>query len=118
MSDSPRGVERERSLSNKKRSSSVDRDRSRSRDRNPERKERERESTTQIFVTKLHRNTNESDLKEAFSKFGKIKDISMKRGYAFIDFEEPESAEKSVKEMHRKTFVNGEELVVEESGRE
>ena len=41
----------------------------------------------------------------------------LKYNYAFVDFEEHGAAEKAVKEMNEKTFVNGEELVVEQSGR-
>ena len=73
---------------------------------------------TQVYVAKLHRNTREKDLEDAFAKFGKIKELALKYAYAFIDFEEHEAAEQAIKEMHGKTFVNGEELVVEKSGRE
>jgi RNA recognition motif-containing protein len=48
----------------------------------------------------LHKRTREEDLRDAFSKFGKLKEVSLKFNYA-------------IKEMDGKTFVNGEELVVE-----
>lgn len=57
-------------------------------------------------------------MKDSFSKFGRIKQVVLKHNYAFIDFEDPESAVAAVREMHGRTFVNGEELVVEKSGRE
>lgn len=52
-------------------------------------------------------------MRDAFSKFGKIKDIVLKNHFAFIDFEDHEAAVEAVKEMDGKTFVNQEELVVE-----
>jgi RNA recognition motif-containing protein len=52
-------------------------------------------------------------LRNEFSKFGHIKNIVLKHAYAFIDFEDHEAASRAVKEMNGKTFVNGEELVVE-----
>jgi transcription initiation factor TFIID subunit 15 len=61
----------------------------------------------------LHRRTREDDLREAFSKFGKIKECIVKHSYAFIDFESAQAAAEAIKEMNHKTFVNGEELVVE-----
>ena len=66
-----------------------------------------------MYVAKLHRNTNENDLRDAFSKFGKIKDVVLKHNFAFIEFEEHEAAEDAIKEMNGKKFVNQEELVVE-----
>jgi arginine/serine-rich splicing factor 7 len=72
---------------------------------------------TQVYVAKLHHRTKEADLQDAFSKFGKIKDLSIKHTYAFINFEDHTAAENAIKEMNNKTFVNGEELVVEISGR-
>ena len=52
-------------------------------------------------------------MKDAFSKFGRIKNIILKHSYAFIDFDDHEAADAALKEMNGKTFVNGEELVVE-----
>ena len=57
-------------------------------------------------------------MKSEFAKFGKIKELSLKHSYAFIDYDDHESAQKAIEAMNGKTFVNGEELVVEQSGRE
>lgn len=83
-----------------------------------DRRTKDTDSFTQIYIAKLHKYTRESDLQDAFSKFGKIKQIVLKHSYAFIDFEEHEAAVQAIKEMDGKTFINGEELVVEQSGRE
>lgn len=80
--------------------------------------DRDGESSSQIYIAKLHRNTKESDLREAFSKFGKIKEVILKHNYAFIGYDDAEAATQAIKEMDGKAFVNGEELVVEQSGRE
>jgi RNA recognition motif-containing protein len=61
----------------------------------------------------LHKRTREEDLRDAFSKFGKLKEVSLKFNYAFIEYEDHEAAVAAIKEMDGKTFVNGEELVVE-----
>jgi arginine/serine-rich splicing factor 7 len=111
MSASPRrngDASRERSPRQRSRSDS----RSRSGDRQDKR-DKDPENFTQVYIAKLSRKTTESDLKSEFSKFGNIKNIVLKHAYAFIDFEDHESAERAIKEMNGKSFVNGEDLVVE-----
>ena len=110
------GIRSDRGHSNERRGNSVDRDRdrgSRSRDRNYDKRDKDPETFTQVYVAKLDRKTRESDLKEAFSKFGKIKDIIVKHSYAFINYEDHEAATKAIQDMHGVTFVNGEQLSVE-----
>lgn len=93
--------------------------RGRSRDRSSrgedrfDKRDKDPTSYTQIYIAKLHKRTREDELKEAFSKFGRIKDVVLKHTYAFIDFEDHEAANQAVKEMDGKPFNGGEELVVE-----
>ena len=61
----------------------------------------------------LSRRSNEDDLRDSFSKFGRIKNIVLKNNFAFIDFEDHEAAVQAVKNMHGRSFVNGEDLIVE-----
>lgn len=42
------------------------------------------DKNAQIFIAKLHPRITERDLKYKFNKFGEIKDIRLKSGYAFI----------------------------------
>ena len=109
MSESPR--ERDRS------ENGWHRDKSQSRERGDNR-DKDSEHYTQIYIAKLSRNTRESEIRDAFSKYGEIKAIVLKYNYAFVDFEQHEAADQAVREMNGRTFVNGEELVVEQSGRE
>lgn len=69
-----------------------------------------------IYIAKLSRNTRERDLKEAFSAFGNIKNLVMKSSYAFMTYEAPESATEAIAKMNGAKFLNGEEIVVEQSG--
>ena len=70
---------------------------------------------TQVYVAKLDRRTRESDLEREFSKFGKIRSVTLKLHYAFVVYEDHESAVEAIKEMHNREFVNGETIVVEQS---
>jgi RNA recognition motif-containing protein len=46
--------------------------------------ERQQNKNSQIFIARLHPKVTEKDLKYKFSKFGEIRDIRLKPGYAFI----------------------------------
>ena len=52
---------------------------------------------------------NEYTLKDTFSKFGHIQDITLKEsGYAFISYKHEDDAADAVREMHRRNlFGNG-----------
>jgi len=127
MSESPRREEVDSSLPEARRASSPVEDRKRSRSgerkgrsrsgerrRSPYRRDDPHDSSV-IYVAKLGRNTRESDLKEGFSRYGTIKGIAMKSSYAFITYDNPESATEAISRMNGAKFLDG-ELVVEPSG--
>ena len=68
--------------------------RSESRGRSPYTKNKKVSQNTQIYIRGIPRRIEEDDLRDLFDKFGKIKDISIKNGFAFIDFYDPENADK------------------------
>lgn len=41
-------------------------------------------------------NIRQEDLEDAFKEFGEIKEVTVKRDFAFVDFKDPESARKAV----------------------
>jgi len=67
---------------------------------------------TKLYVGNLDFKTNEDDMRECFSKYGKIMDVyiprerpDMKsRGFAFVTFNNKRDAEDAVDEMHDKDF--------------
>jgi len=59
---------------------------------------------TQIYVSRLSSKVTKDDLKSAFKKYGKIRSIALKIGYAFIEFDDPKDAEDAVEGMDGKTF--------------
>lgn len=69
-----------------------------------------------IYIAKLSKHTRERDIKEAFSQYGNIKSLVMKSSYAFMTYETPESATEAIAKMNGAKFINGEEIVVEQSG--
>jgi len=90
------------------RSRSHSRERVDKRDVNPD-------TFTQVYISRLERRSGESDVEQAFSKFGKVKSITMKNFYAFVDYETHEAAVLAIAEMNNTTFVNGEPITVQQS---
>merc|ERR1711904_692100 len=69
----------------------------------------------QIFATKLPRDTTRDDLKDMFRKFGKIREVTLKRGYAFVEFYDRHDADDAIDRMNGEK-VDGNRLVVERAG--
>ena len=63
-------------------------------------------SENKVFVGQLSKKIRTSDLEDAFSKFGKVKDVEMKTNHAFIEFDSARDAEEAVEEMDGKTIVD------------
>jgi len=70
-----------------------------------------------IYICHLPFSITEEDLRELFSKFGKIKEITIPteqgcdrtRGFGFVEFADPKSAEKAVAAMDSKEItISGE----------
>jgi len=66
-----------------------------------------------IFVGKLSSGTSEKELEDEFSRYGRIKDIELRkhRGFAFIEFSKSENAQEAVKEMDGRR-LDGTKIVV------
>ena len=72
-----------------------------------------------LLVRNLDRKTGPEDLKEAFSKYGEIRDVYMpvdyytkeRRGFAFVEFIEEDGAHDAKREMDKRMF-DGREISV------
>lgn len=62
-------------------------------------------------MTRFHPRTRSRDLEDTFRDYGRIRDINMKRNYAFITFSSYEDAARAVRKMNRRNF-HGSPLVV------
>jgi len=74
-----------------------------SRDRNP-----------QIFIAKLSSDVRERDLEDEFKRYGHIRNIELKRGYAFIEYEDYRDADEAIRDMDGRKF-EGNRIVVQHS---
>lgn len=91
-------------MSSRSRSGSRSRSRSNSRRRSPPR-------TSQIFISRFPSRTRSRSLERLFRPFGRIKDINMKRNFAFITFRDGDDAQRAVRKMN-KTAYRGSTMIV------
>lgn len=68
--------------------------------------------STRVYCGGITHKTRESDLEHFFRKYGKIKDISIKNKFAFVEFEDGRDAEDACYDLHKKEFM-GEIVTVE-----
>ncbi|TNV72107.1 hypothetical protein FGO68_gene9071 [Halteria grandinella] len=66
----------------------------------------------QVYVGGLSRRTRTEDLEKSFGKYGKIRDISIKGKYAFIEYDDYHGARDAVDRMDGRT-LDGEKISVE-----
>ena len=80
------------------------------------RERRKKVGIPQIFVTKLSSRVTKKDLDREFGKFGEIRNLKIKRGYAFIEYYNKEDAKYAIKELdNKKLFGQQQRIVVEEA---
>jgi len=68
--------------------------------------------STRVFVGGLTYKVRERDVEKFFRKYGRIKEVSMKNGYAFVEFDDYRDAEDAVYEMNGKDLM-GDRVTVE-----
>ncbi|XP_032236011.2 serine-arginine protein 55 isoform X2 [Nematostella vectensis] len=67
---------------------------------------------SRIFLGRLPRDVRESDVEKFLRGYGKIRDISLKRGYGFVEFDDHRDAEDAVHDLNGRDLI-GERVVVE-----
>ena len=70
----------------------------------------------QVFVTRLSYYVTKRDLEKEFSRFGEIRNLTLKKGYAFIEYYDKKDAKYAIRELNgRKLFGQSNRIVVEEA---
>lgn len=106
--------------SDSSRSSYSRRSRSRSRDYSTSsrrhRSSRENVGLPKIFITKLSPQVTEKDIEKEFKVYGNIKNINLKRGYAFVEYYSKRDAKDAIRRLDKqKLFGQNQRVVVEEA---
>jgi arginine/serine-rich splicing factor 7 len=70
-----------------------------------------------VYIRGFSRRASREDIKDIFRKYGRIKDVQLKNGFAFVHFDDYYDAEESVDALNGKN-VDGYRLTVEPAGRD
>jgi len=65
-----------------------------------------------IYVGNLPKDCREKDLERKFRDFGRLRDVLVKAGYGFVEYDDHRDADDAVYEMHHRDFM-GERISVE-----
>ena len=73
-------------------------------------------SIPQVFITKLSYYVTKRDLEKEFGKFGEIRNLTLKKGYGFVEYYDKKDAKYAIRELNgRKLFGQSNRIVVEEA---
>ncbi|KAJ6406653.1 hypothetical protein OIU84_010211 [Salix udensis] len=72
----------------------------------------DRYASTRLYVGHLASRTRSRDLEHLFSKYGRVRDVDMKRDYAFVEFSDPRDADDARHYLDGKDF-DGSRIIVE-----
>ena len=60
-----------------------------------------------VFISGLSLKAKEFDVERFFKGFGKIRDINLKQGYGFVEFDDARDADDAVYEMNNQSLCGG-----------
>ncbi|KAK3018509.1 hypothetical protein RJ639_003682 [Escallonia herrerae] len=72
----------------------------------------DRHGTTRLYVGHLSSRTRSRDLEDVFSRYGRVRDVDMKRDFAFVEFSDARDADDARYSLNGRE-VDGSRLVVE-----
>ena len=61
--------------------------------------------STRVYVGGISHRARERDVEKLFDRFGRIKDVSLKNGFAFVEFDDDRDADDAVYDLNRTTFM-------------
>ncbi|KAG0296811.1 serine arginine-rich splicing factor [Linnemannia gamsii] len=67
---------------------------------------------TRVYLGHLSRDASDRDIERLFKNYGHIREVTVKNGFGFVDFDDSKDADDAVHDFHGKDFL-GERLVVE-----
>nr|POE45781.1 serine/arginine-rich splicing factor rs2z32 [Quercus suber] len=67
---------------------------------------------SRLYVGRLSSRTRSRDLDDIFSRYGRVRDVDMKRDFAFVEFSDPRDAEDAIYNLNNRD-VDGSRIIVE-----
>ncbi|XP_059628214.1 serine/arginine-rich splicing factor RS2Z32-like isoform X1 [Cornus florida] len=72
----------------------------------------DRRGVSRLYVGHLSSRTRSRDLEDLFSRYGRIRDVDMKRDYAFVEFSDPRDADDARYSLNGRDY-DGSRIIVE-----
>ncbi|CAK9155097.1 unnamed protein product [Ilex paraguariensis] len=72
----------------------------------------DRRGGTRLYVGRLSSRTRSRDLEDIFSRYGRVRDVDMKREFAFVEFSDPRDADDARYRLNGRE-VDGSRILVE-----
>ncbi|KAF3960050.1 hypothetical protein CMV_015202 [Castanea mollissima] len=69
-------------------------------------------SKTRLYVGRLSSRTRSRDLERLFNKYGRVRDVDMKRDFAFVEFSDPRDADDAQYKLNGRD-IDGSRIIVE-----
>lgn len=67
---------------------------------------------SRVYIGRLPSRCSERDIEKFFKGYGRLRDIVLKTGYGFVEFEDERDAEDAVYDLHGRE-LKGERIIVE-----
>ncbi|XP_052768774.1 serine-arginine protein 55-like isoform X1 [Mya arenaria] len=67
---------------------------------------------TRVYVGRVPNDARDKDIERFFKGYGRLREILMKNGYTFVEFDDPRDADDAVYELNGKEML-GERLIIE-----
>uniref|UniRef100_T1IYE3 RRM domain-containing protein n=1 Tax=Strigamia maritima TaxID=126957 RepID=T1IYE3_STRMM len=68
--------------------------------------------STRVYIGGLHFDTNDRDIEDFLGKYGKIREVILKKGFGFVEFDDNRDAEDAVYDLNGKRLL-GQRVTVE-----
>lgn len=62
-------------------------------------------AANRIFIGRLSRDAQKRDVEDLFAGAGQIRDVNLKNGFGFVEFEDDQSAEEAVNNYNGKELL-------------
>lgn len=61
--------------------------------------------STRVYLGRLARDASDRDVESLFKSYGRLREVTLKNGFGFVEFSDPRDAKDAVYDFHGKEFM-------------
>jgi len=61
--------------------------------------------STRVYLGHLPRDASDRDVESLFKNYGRLREVTLKNGFGFVEFSDPKDADDAVHDFHGKDFM-------------